>query len=431
MTIAFVSAAVRPTGAASSSLVQSVPAGTATGDLLLWGLSQSANNAAAITVPTGWSVWQAQQVVGTAGSNQVALVVWYRFASSEPASYTSSGMASARYASTMTAWRGVDSITPQDVTPLTSSSTTTNPTPRSITPVTAGAVVVAQEAVGTASGVTTTTYSSTNLSDVTSVSSTGGATVNVAQGTGWAAWSSGAFAPNLVPTGSLTRGVEITSALRPATTSTTAEGTGSGLRTRTGSATGAHTSAGATTGATARSGSATGSHTSAGTSTGITSRVGSATGLAPDVAVAAGTATGSTSRTGTAAGTRVTAGSATGSTTRTGSAAGVAPVATPSTGIAAGHTERTGSSTSSRPSAGTTTGSHTWASTAVGVMYAYGSATGLLERTGTATGEKPAEPVDVAVLAVVDRSRTSTITERPRQISVRVRGRDVAITDRS
>lgn len=215
MAITVGNSATASTVQAATAITQTVPAGVSDGDFLLWTLSTSTATVTFPSTPTGWLVWQAATSVGT--TVQEGQVTWYRVASAEPASYSLT-LSSARYASEMRAFGGVDTTTPQDVanpTPVTNASGAA--APPAITPVTAGALIFAIASNNAASGVTNTTYSSTNLTSVVGVTSTSTSTVNTATGWGlFTTWASGAFTPNLAPTGTISRGVAMTSALRPA-----------------------------------------------------------------------------------------------------------------------------------------------------------------------------------------------------------------------
>jgi hypothetical protein len=187
--------------------------------LLLWTVAGVAVAIADIPTPSGWSVWQAN----TAASTNFKVVTFYRFASAEPASYGITGLTSGRYASTLRVYSGVDATNPQDVAVTTSVSTTAMATPASITPVTNGAWIDCTNDVVTASGVTTTTWTSSNMTKDIDYTSTVGSATNAAGGTAHQAWSSGAFTPVLTQaTSTASRGIAITSALRPASLSSIA-----------------------------------------------------------------------------------------------------------------------------------------------------------------------------------------------------------------
>lgn len=210
-----------PTGgglaAAGTSVTATVPTAaqgvTSSTTLLLLTLSGNATAVASVATPAGWSVWQANTLSGTVFES----VTFSRFASAEPTSYTVSGLTSGRWAWNVRVYSGVDGTTPKDVAVTNAVSTTGTPTPAAITPVTSGAWVDCTNSVVTASGVTTTTWTSSNMTKDTDWTSTAGATTNAAGGTAHFAWTSGAFSPNLTQvTSTAARGVSFTSALRPA-----------------------------------------------------------------------------------------------------------------------------------------------------------------------------------------------------------------------
>lgn len=91
-------------------------------------------------------------------------------------------------------WRGVNTTTPMDATPTTSSATNTAiPDPPAITPVTAGAVVLAMGGAGHQRGAVN--FTSPTLANFRSTSAnTAGDDATV--GIGWASWYSGAYDPS-------------------------------------------------------------------------------------------------------------------------------------------------------------------------------------------------------------------------------------------
>lgn len=205
--------------AGSSTTTFSTPVPTAVqgltdpNTLLLWTVAGVATSMAAIATPSGWSVWQANVAVST----NVTVVTFFRFASAEPASYTLSGLTTGRYAANIRAYSGVDGTTPKDVTPTTASSTTAMPSPAAITPVTTGAWIDCTNSIAQATGVTSTTWTSSNMTKDTDWTSAHATLANAAGGTAHLAWTSGAFTPNLTQaSGTASRGAAITSAIRPA-----------------------------------------------------------------------------------------------------------------------------------------------------------------------------------------------------------------------
>lgn len=211
-----------PTGgglaAAGTSISPTIPAAAQSpysdvNTLLIMTVIGNATGIASVATPSGWSVWQANTLSGTVFN----VVAFYRFANAEPGSYTLSGLTNGRYAYNVRAYTGVDGVTPQDVTPITTVSTSGTPSPTAITPVTVGAWVDCTNGVVTASGTTTTTWTSSNMTKDTDYTSTAGAATNAAGGTAHFAWVSGAFTPNLTQaTSTASRGVAVTSGIRPA-----------------------------------------------------------------------------------------------------------------------------------------------------------------------------------------------------------------------
>lgn len=204
------------TAAAASTLTLSTVAGIQAGDLLLYVLSSSGATLATPTTIAGWADWQAYANVGT--SVLQGLVVWFRIADgTEAGSYASGTLSSGRHCAQMHAYRGVDTTTPKDAANTTANSTTTQPTHASITTVTRDAWVLGFEADTSASGVTNTTYSSSNLTVDADNSATAAGAVNATIGVGHILQSTpGAVTPVLTPTGTMSRGIAVSSALRPA-----------------------------------------------------------------------------------------------------------------------------------------------------------------------------------------------------------------------
>ena len=194
-----------------TSFATNVPAGVADGDLLIWTLV--GNNVTVAPTPSGWNVWQANT---TTGLNQST---FYRVASSEPSSYTATGLTSARWGSAMLALRGVDTTTPIDVTFPTRNAGTTALTYPAITPATAGAWVVAIGAVLASAQGTDIAWTAGNLDAVdTDVGSAVAAATNAFASHGHFAWTSGAFTPTgpaTSPVGGLSRTIGATTAVRP------------------------------------------------------------------------------------------------------------------------------------------------------------------------------------------------------------------------
>ena len=203
-----------------TSLATNVPAGVQDGDLLLWTLV--GNNNTAAPTPSGWTVWKTST---TTAHNQST---FYRVASSEPASYTATGLASGRWGAGMLALRGVDQTTPADITfpaQVNGTSTLTYP---AATPVTAGAWIVAIGSINGPSGTTNVNWSAGNVTTVqTDFGSNVSAQVNAfgSQGT-FESWSSGAFTPTGPQDDVVSaRSIGNTTVVRPSAGGTTTVGT--------------------------------------------------------------------------------------------------------------------------------------------------------------------------------------------------------------
>jgi hypothetical protein len=199
--------------AAVTTIAQTVPAGVVNGDFLLWVIAQgTATNPA--TDPAGWTRLR------FATTTNDSLDAWYRIASSEPASYNSPTLTSAQTVTAMAAYSGVDTVTPLDVAIPAATAGTTAVTFNAITPVTPGAWVLGLAALGYASSTTVPGASdatSTNLSiDVQNRNTTSTNVIHVIDAIGHAAWSSGAFTPNMSAPATLARTIGQSVALRPA-----------------------------------------------------------------------------------------------------------------------------------------------------------------------------------------------------------------------
>lgn len=194
-----------PTAAATSVTIN-VPSGIANGDLLLW--VASGNVATVAPTPAGWNVYQTG--TGTAQN----LSIFYRFASNEPASYTHSTLTSGKWAFTMAGFSGVDATTPLDVAvPAYVAGTTAVAFP-AITPVTSGAWILA---VAHVQGATGATFAFTNgNTDALVVVNQPASGINASNAIARRAWTTGAFTPTMTYTGTSTRTLGATGALRPA-----------------------------------------------------------------------------------------------------------------------------------------------------------------------------------------------------------------------
>lgn len=194
-----------------TSITCAIPTGFQAGDLLLWQVvGNTATSPAA--PPTGFTNWQ----LGT--TTNVNSAVWYKFATgTESSPLTSSTLTSARTATIMVCYHGVDPTTFNDVA-TSSTNGTTATTFGSITPTTVGAKVVAFGAQQFAIGTTPGTGATTNLSNLTTEVTTAvpGSNANVMALFGDFTWSSGAFTANMSNSAATARTIGIRGALRPA-----------------------------------------------------------------------------------------------------------------------------------------------------------------------------------------------------------------------
>ncbi len=203
-----------------TTITHTVPTGVVNGDLLIWVISQSNTATNPVADPTGWTRIQA------ATNTTMNTTVWYRVAASEPASYASPTLTSGMVTSLMVAYTGVDNATPLDVTVPTAVGTATGtfgPFP-AITPLTAGAWVLGVGNCRFAASATIpsdTNLTSTNLTiDAQHASQATSASIHDDAGLGHAAWTSGAFTPNMASTLAASATLSQTIALRPAATVT-------------------------------------------------------------------------------------------------------------------------------------------------------------------------------------------------------------------
>lgn len=197
-------------GATTVAITNNVPAGVVNGDLLLWRISDTTTTIPA--TPAGWTLL----VSGTATATMV--VIWWRIAASEPASYTTAAFATAgRRIGIMSAYSGVDTTTPFDVaTPALVAGTTAITCP-AITPISAGAWVLGVANATVALNVTTTTFSSANLNAIDSQkTSTSTTATNDVGAIGHFAWTSGAFTATYTASQTMVRTLGGSIALRPA-----------------------------------------------------------------------------------------------------------------------------------------------------------------------------------------------------------------------
>ena len=133
--ITYVSATEAGTGAAAASLSINVPSGVTDDDfLLLFGVTADGDDGG-FDALSGWTEIVDAAVLNTGGSapSPPGMSVWWRIASSEPASYSiTPTFGSTGIAAQMLAFRNVDTSTPLDVTQTTATGDSTNANPASI-----------------------------------------------------------------------------------------------------------------------------------------------------------------------------------------------------------------------------------------------------------------------------------------------------------
>lgn len=105
--------------AKATSFVIDKPAGVVDGDFLLLAVSIQASQT--VTTPSGWTLYQTSES-GTNASN-IRDYLYYKFASSEPSSYTIT-LGFSFYAASITAWTGVDTTTPLEANFINDGSST-------------------------------------------------------------------------------------------------------------------------------------------------------------------------------------------------------------------------------------------------------------------------------------------------------------------
>jgi hypothetical protein len=193
-----------------TQVTNSVPTGVLNNDMLIWSFG-GPSATVPVGVPTGWLT------LNVSSTTALYVANYYRFASSEPASYSSDNtLVSTRHAGVMQAIRGVDMANPFDAAPANGRAGTTTTTTAAITPTSFGAWVLGLLGQTFASGVTPGTLSSTNLTLDASPSTNVAATINVLIGAGHFAWTSGAFTPNASNSAATTRTMFQRTVIRPA-----------------------------------------------------------------------------------------------------------------------------------------------------------------------------------------------------------------------
>jgi hypothetical protein len=392
-------------GTTDTTVVNNVPSGVVDGDLLLWELAGVLGTASA---PTGWLSWAA---VTNAASR---LSIFYRFASSEPASYTAT-VPSGRWNGIMSAYRGVDQTTPQDATPTTASSATTP----AIVTATNGAYALSHGMAISASGVTNTNWTSSNGSIAGQTTQTQGAATNDTSAAAYLARpTAGSVTVNLVGSGTLSTQCRISSALRPATTlAATATGTLSL------SATGDTAAQSTSTGSVSLSGTA--STGASDTATGALALAAAATVTAPATATATlaliATATASAPTTGTATLSLSATAATTASDTATGTVVLSATAATSAAATGTGTLTLVGTGAGRAPA--TATGLLTLDATAA--LQAQATATGMLVLSGTGIARVAPIPFSFRVLTAATRIPTMRAATRGPTISATTRASEL------
>lgn len=361
--------------ASGTTLTQNVPSGIGNGPMLIWRVSGIL--ATVPGTPAGWNL----ATSGT-GTSQCIVVFW-RIASSEPASYNLT-VGGARWTGTMTAYTGVDPGTPFAVVTGGGSSTGTSSISfNAVTTTTPNVLLIPVVGVNiSTSGVTNGTLSSSNTTIDAQISSAAGAnTNNVGAMSESLKVAAGAFTPAFTCSQTTARTITI------ASVGLNAVGVASGTGVITLAATGGATAPAAGTATLVLA--ATGTATIPGSpASGTASLSLSATGGA--AAPAAGTATLALAATGTAqvtaAGTAALTLSATGTGGATG--AGAATLSLAATGTARATAGGTGALalTAIGGARATAGGTGTLALAATGTAFSGGSAGGTGSLALAATG---------------------------------------------
>jgi hypothetical protein len=175
----------------------------------LWQLSANgAGTNVEPTTPAGWTVWRNIYSDGTTNGQ----TIFYRFASSEPASYSATTVAG-KWVGVMGAYRGVDPTTPSDATPTTASSDVA----ASITTVTDGAWVLVHARDLVASGFAGVTYTVSSGTIRAQAVQTSGVSNAIAGYSDQIQATAGSVTPVLDDPANTSAPTRVTSALRPAT----------------------------------------------------------------------------------------------------------------------------------------------------------------------------------------------------------------------
>jgi hypothetical protein len=186
------------------------PSGVGAGDFMLAAIH--GNNATAPPAQTGWN-----SILLVGSTAQYTGLYWRIRETSDPASWTFTGLASARVSSQTAAWRGVDPGNPLDGIAASGTAGTTAIAFPAVTPNSSGAWIVGVITVMQAS-TTSYTLSATNADATRStvIGPNAGATVDPGGAILDEVWTSGAFTFTATSTSATTRTRGSRFVLRPA-----------------------------------------------------------------------------------------------------------------------------------------------------------------------------------------------------------------------
>ncbi|WP_264521971.1 MBG domain-containing protein [Flavobacterium sp. N1994] len=187
--------------ATTTSVTINVPTGVVAGDVMIANFAtyKSPQSAAAVTNAS----WTAISSGALGGNNKLFGTLLYRVATAaEPASYTFSTTAANSFVGAIVAFSGVNTVTPFDVTPTSTFTTSGNTASTSLASITAVTTVTSNAAVlmfGMSSGGTTTTNANFGAFTTTSPASLSNSLYDFGPGTGTsgavgAAWATKATA---------------------------------------------------------------------------------------------------------------------------------------------------------------------------------------------------------------------------------------------
>ena len=142
MAIAFRSATEAGTASAGTTQVINVPSGVQDGDLLLLACCTSDGDTGSVSPNGSWTQIVNNLNTGGSAPSPPGISVFWRIASSEPASYTITDTESSGISGQMLCFTGVDNTTPIDVTTTTATGDSTNANPPSINYADSGAAIV-------------------------------------------------------------------------------------------------------------------------------------------------------------------------------------------------------------------------------------------------------------------------------------------------